>query len=78
MSAQDSGRTKDTVKVPGGLACSEFKGYEAWQTISISRNEKVVVVILGNPVMIDSRMRTRGLRRSLQMHPDDTLLPGAD
>ena len=49
-SAQD----KYTVKVPGGLAFSEFKGYEAWQTISISRNEKVVGVILGNPAMIDA------------------------
>ena len=50
ISAQD----KYTVKVPGGLAFSEFKGYEAWQTISISRNEKVVAVILGNPAMIDA------------------------
>jgi hypothetical protein len=50
ISAQD----KYTVKVPGGLAFSEFKGYEAWQTISISRNEKVVAVILGNPVMINA------------------------
>jgi hypothetical protein len=43
---------KYTVKVPGGLAFSEFRGYEAWQAISISRNERVVAVILGNPVMI--------------------------
>jgi hypothetical protein len=50
MSAQD----KYTVKVPGGLAFSEFRGYEAWQAISISRNERVVAVILGNPVMIDA------------------------
>jgi hypothetical protein len=45
---------KYTVKVPGGLAFSEFRGYEAWQAISISRNERVVAVILGNPVMIDA------------------------
>src|SRR6188472_3109590 len=43
---------KYTVKVPGGLAFSEFRGYEAWQTISISRNDKVMAVILGNPAMI--------------------------
>ena len=54
ISAQDSGQNKYTVKVPGGLAFSEFKGYEAWQTISISRNEKVAAVILGNPAMIDA------------------------
>ena len=50
ISAQD----KYSVKVPGGLAFSEFRGYEAWQAISTSRNEKVVAVILGNPVMIDA------------------------
>jgi hypothetical protein len=50
LSAQD----KYTVKVPGGLAFSEFRGYEAWQTISVSRNEKVVAVILGNPAMINA------------------------
>jgi len=45
---------KYTVKVPGGLAFSEFRGYEAWQAISISRGDKVVAVILGNPAMIDA------------------------
>ncbi len=50
ISAQD----KYTVKVPGGLAFSEFKGYEAWQAISMSRNERAVAVILGNPTMIDA------------------------
>jgi len=50
MSAQD----KYAAKVPGGLAMSEFKGYEGWQAISMSRNEKVVAMILGNPAMIDA------------------------
>jgi hypothetical protein len=45
---------KYSVKVPGGLAFSEFRGYESWQTISISRNEKVVASILGNPAMIEA------------------------
>ena len=54
LSAQDSGQGKYTVKVPGGLAFSEFRGYEAWQAISISRNARVVAVILGNPAMIDA------------------------
>jgi hypothetical protein len=50
LAAQD----KYSVKVPGGIAFSEFKGYEAWQTISVSHNDRVVAVILGNPVMIDA------------------------
>ena len=32
ISAQD----KYTVQVPGGLAFSEFKGYEDWQVIAVS------------------------------------------
>ena len=49
-----AGQDKYSVKVPGGLAFSEFRGYEAWQAISMSRNEKVVDVILGNPAMIEA------------------------
>jgi hypothetical protein len=45
---------KYTVTVPGGLAFSEFRGYEAWQTIAISRTDRVVAVIVGNPLMIDA------------------------
>ena len=45
---------KYTVKVPGGLAFSEFKGYESWQAIAISRNEKVMAMTLGNPAMIEA------------------------
>ena len=29
--AQDTGRAKYTVRVPNGLAFSEFRGYEGWQ-----------------------------------------------
>src|ERR1043166_7020443 len=45
---------KYAVKVPGGLAFSEFRGYEGWQAIGISRSEKAIAVILGNPAMIDA------------------------
>ncbi len=52
--AQDTGQAKYTVRVPNGLAFSEFRGYEAWQTVAISHNEKVMAVILANPVMINA------------------------
>ncbi len=45
---------KYAVKVPGGLAMSEFRGYESWQPISMSRNEKVVAITVGNPVMMEA------------------------
>jgi hypothetical protein len=47
-----SGEDKYTVKVPGGLAFSEFRGYESWQTIAVSHNGEKLAVILGNPAMI--------------------------
>ena len=45
---------KYTVQVPGGLAFSEFRGYESWQLVSISANDKVVAAALANPEMIDA------------------------
>jgi hypothetical protein len=48
ISAQD----KYTVKVPNGLAFSEFKGYEGWQLVSISQNGDHIAAILANPAMI--------------------------
>ena len=47
-------QNKDTVNVPGGLALSEFKGYEDWQSVgpSLTDAQKVIRLILANPVMI--------------------------
>jgi Cytochrome P460 len=43
-----------SLKVPDGLAFSEFRGYEGWQVISISYNGGKMAAILGNPAMIDA------------------------
>src|SRR6476660_1954140 len=43
---------KYAVKVPNGLAFSEFKGYEDWHLISISQDGPAVAASLGNPTMI--------------------------
>ena len=50
ISAQD----KYAVQVPGGLAFSEFRGYEDWQTVAVSQTDDLIVVILGNPTIIDA------------------------
>jgi len=47
-----SAQGKYTVKVPGGLAFAEFRGYEGWHVISISQDGPWIAAILGNPVMI--------------------------
>lgn len=48
ISAQD----KYTLKVPGGLAFAEFRGFEDWQTVAVSQSGDKIEVILANPVMI--------------------------
>ncbi|HUC76657.1 MAG TPA: cytochrome P460 family protein, partial [Vicinamibacterales bacterium] len=47
---------KYTVKVPGGLAFAEFRGYENWQSVgpSLTDAQNVIRVILANPVMIEA------------------------
>jgi hypothetical protein len=55
ITAQDTADEKYTVQVPGGLAFSEFRGYERWQVVSISHTgEQAMAVILANPLMIDA------------------------
>jgi hypothetical protein len=54
ITAQDTGPDKYTVQVPGGLAFSEFRGYEAWPVVSISQDGPVMAAILANPVMIET------------------------
>jgi hypothetical protein len=52
LAAQD----KYTVKVPNGLAFSEFKGYEDWEAVgpSFTDSTNVFRLIVANPVMIDA------------------------
>jgi hypothetical protein len=52
VAAQD----KYTVKVPNGLAFSEFRGYEDWQAVAPSQTDaqNVMRMILANRVMIDA------------------------
>ena len=54
-SAQDK-QDKYTLKVPGGLAFSDFKGYEDWQAVGPSQTDaaNVIRLILANPVMINA------------------------
>src|SRR6185369_6405476 len=51
-SVSNAAQDKYAVRVPGGLAFSEFKGYETWETIAVSHNPQAIAVILGNPAMV--------------------------
>jgi hypothetical protein len=48
ISAQD----RYTVQVPNGLAFSDFRGYEDWQVVAVSKTDELMAAILANPVMI--------------------------
>ena len=50
LAAQD----KYTVQVPGGLAFSEFRGYEDWPVVAVSQPEGKLNVIVANTAMIDA------------------------
>lgn len=50
VSTQD----KYALKVPGGLAFSEFKGYESWQVVSVSEDGGRLAVVMANPIMIEA------------------------
>jgi hypothetical protein len=48
-----SGQDKYSLAVPSGLTFAEFRGYESWQTISVSHGA-LLAVILGNAAMIEA------------------------
>src|SRR6476660_7756612 len=50
VSAQD----KYDLKVPGGLAFSEFRGYEDWAVIAIDHTQDLMKAIVGNPTAMDA------------------------
>ena len=47
-SAQD----KYSLRLPNGLAFSEFSGYEGWQVVSVSQTTELLKVEVANPTMI--------------------------
>ena len=49
-----SEESKYTLKVPGGLAFSEFRGYEDWAVVAVHHTEDLVKVVVGNPVTMDA------------------------
>ena len=43
---------KYSLKSPGGIAFSDFRGYEDWVMVSSSRTDEELKVIVANPAMI--------------------------
>ncbi len=72
LAAQDKSHDKYTLKVPGGLSFSEFRGYEAWQVVSISQDGPLMAATLANPVMIKAYQS--GIPGNGQPFPDGSKL----
>ena len=50
LAAQD----KYSLRVPNGLAFSDFRGYENWQPVAVSQTEELLKVMVANPIMIEA------------------------
>src|SRR5580704_17100262 len=50
FAAQD----KYSLRVPNGLAFSDFRGYENWQAVAVSQTDDLLQVMVANPTMIDA------------------------
>jgi hypothetical protein len=51
LAAQQT-QDKWSVKAPDGITFGEFKGYEGWQDVAVSRTDALIKVIVGNRAMI--------------------------
>jgi hypothetical protein len=45
---------KYKLKIPDGLAFSDFEGYDIWQDVAVSETKTSVKAILANPVMLNA------------------------
>lgn len=43
-----------TLKAPNGIAFSEFRGYENWPDVAVSKTDDGIKVIAANPAMIEA------------------------
>jgi hypothetical protein len=63
---------KYSLKSPGGIAFSDFKGYEDWPVASSARTDEVLKVIVANPSMINAYKS--GTPGNGQAFPDGSMI----
>ena len=70
--SQDKDNDKDKDKYslvsPGGIAFSDFRGYEDWADVSSARTTEILKVIVANPTMINAYKA--GVPGNSQAFPD--------
>ena len=72
--AQGQGQNKDKYSLisPGGIAFSDFRGYEDWSAVSTARTDEVLKVIVANPTMI--KAYKAGIPGNGQPFPDGSMI----
>jgi hypothetical protein len=72
LSAQSQDHDKYSLKSPGGIAFSDFRGYEDWAVISSAHTDERLKVIVGNPTMI--KAFKGGIPLNGQPFPDGSMV----
>lgn len=57
-----------TLKIPAGLAFSEFRGYDTWQDVAPSTTQDSIKSILANPIMMSAYKE--GIPENGKLFPD--------
>jgi hypothetical protein len=70
--AQDQNKEKYSLTSPGGIAFSDFRGYEHWSVASSARTDEVLKVIVANPKMIEAYKA--GIPGSGQPFPEGSMI----
>ncbi len=70
--AQGQDKDKYSLKSPGGIAFSDFRGYEDWSVVSSAHTDERLKVIVGNPTMI--KAFKAGIPLNGQPFPDGSMV----
>ena len=70
--AQSQDNDKYSKKSPGGIAFSDFRGYEDWAVVSSAHTDERLKVIVGNPAMI--KAFKAGIPLNGQPFPDGSMI----
>jgi hypothetical protein len=69
---QDKNKDKYSLVSPGGIAFSDFRGYEDWADVSSAHTDERLKVIVGNPTMI--KAFKAGIPLNGQPFPDGSMI----
>ena len=70
--AQSQDKDKYSLVSPGGIAFSDFRGYEDWADVSSAHTDERLKVIVGNPTMI--KAFKAGIPLNGQPFPDGSMI----